>query len=174
MKRLAQTDQGSTKIISVTDPASAQDAATKNYVDTSTLSKPLNGAPSAGGSSGLTITLTSAQTQAIGDVCAINSSGQATLAKADAIANASAILIATAAVSGSASNTYMLTGTLRLSSSASWTKGGLIYLSTTGTTTNTMTQTAPSGANNVIQVLGVALDVGTILFSPSLVQVEHT
>lgn len=133
-----------------------------------------NGAPSAGTASGNIITLTSAQTQAIGDVCTVNSSSQATLAKADAIANASAVLIATAAVSGSASNTYLMTGVLRLSASASWTVGGLIYLSATGTTTNTMTQTAPSGANNVIQPLGIALGVGTILFNPSLTQVEHT
>lgn len=131
------------------------------------------GAPSANQSSGMIVGLTSAQTQAIGDVCTIDSTGKATLAKADAIANASAVLIATGAVSGSGANTYLLVGILRLNASASWTKGGLIYLSATGTTGNTMTQTAPSGANNVIQVLGIALDVGTILFNPSLVQVEH-
>lgn len=134
----------------------------------------LTAAPSAGASSGITLTLTSSGTQTIGDIVKINSSGQAALAKADVIADASALFIATAAVSGSGSNTYMALGTLRLSSSASWTKGGLIYLTATGTTGNTMSQTAPSSTNNVIQILGVALDVGTIMFHPSLVQVEHT
>lgn len=133
----------------------------------------LAGSLAAGASQGMTLTLTSAQTQAIGDLVKINSSGQATLAKADAIANASAVLIATAAVSGSASNTYMALGILRLSSSPSWTVGGLVYLSATGTTGNTLTQTAPSATNNVIQVVGVAIAADTILFNPSLVQVEH-
>ena len=52
--------------------------------------------------------------------------------------------------------------------------GGLIYLTTTGTTGNTLTQTAPSGTNNSIQILGVALAADTFIFLPSLVQVEHT
>lgn len=130
--------------------------------------------PSAGGSNGIKIALTSTETQAIGDVCNIDVNGKAHLAKADAIANANTLVMATAAVSGSAANTYLVHGVLRLSSSPSWTVGGFVYLSTTGTTTNTLTQTAPSGANNVIQILGVALAADTILFAPQLVQVEHT
>jgi hypothetical protein len=105
----------------------------------------------------------------------IDSSGHAHLAKADVIANASACLISAGAVSGSGSNTYLLpNGTCKLASSPSWTVGGLIYLSITGTTGNTLTQTAPSSTNNSIQILGVALAADTFLFQPSLVQVEHT
>jgi hypothetical protein len=130
-------------------------------------------APSAGVAQGIQITLTSTETQAIGDVCQIDSSGHAHLAKADAIANASAIVLADHAVTNSASNTYIVHGVCKLASSPSWTIGGLIYLSTTGTTTNTLTQTPPSGANNVIQIVGVALAADIIYFNPSTVQVEH-
>ncbi len=134
----------------------------------------LNATPAAGTVSGNIITLTSAETQAVGDLVQINSSGNAHLAKADVIANASAVLMAATAVSGSASNKYLLPGgILRLGSSPGWTVGGIVYLSTTGTTGNTLTQTAPSGANNVIQPVGVALAADTLLFNPSLTQVEH-
>jgi len=132
-------------------------------------------AAAAGTYTGNTVTLTSNETQAIGDAVQINSSGNAHLAKADVIADASTVALAVTAVTGSASNTYLLPGgTLRLSSSPGWTVGGLIYLSTTGTTGNTLTQTAPSSTGNAIQILGVAIKADTILFEPSLVQVVHS
>jgi hypothetical protein len=129
--------------------------------------------PGAGAVSGIILALTSTETQAVGDACQIDSSGKAHLAKGDAIAHAGVIVLAAHTVSGSAANTYLTHGVMKLASSPSWTVGGLIYLSTTGTTGNTLTQTAPSGADNVIQVLGVALAADTMLFSPSLVQIEH-
>jgi hypothetical protein len=128
---------------------------------------------STGGSSGIIIPLTSTETQGIGDAVQIKSDGTAHLAKADVIADASTILLSTASVTGSATNTYLVQGVLRLSSSPSWAVGGTIYLTTTGTTGNTLTQTAPSATNNVIQVLGVALAADTLYFNPCLVQVEH-
>jgi len=129
--------------------------------------------PAAGAVSGIILNLTSTETQAIGDACQVDSNGKAHLAKADAIAHASVIVLAAHAVSGSAANTYLTHGIMRLASSPTWTVGGLIYLSITGTTGNTLTQTAPSGSNNAIQVLGVALTADTMMFCPSLVQVEH-
>lgn len=132
-------------------------------------------ASGAGTYKGNILTLTSTETQAIGDAVQIDSSGQAHLAKADTLAHASGVLLAAAAVSGSASNTYLLPGgTLKLSSSPSWTVGGLVYLSSTGTTGNTLTQTAPSSTDNAIQILGVAVAADTILFMPSLSQITHT
>lgn len=122
---------------------------------------------------GVHLTLTAEQNQAIGDVCYIKNNGNAQLAKADVIANANAIVIvAEAAIGAAASGKYLVQGIVR-DDSWGWTVGGLIYLSLTGTTGNTLTQVAPSGANEVIQVLGVALSATTILFSPSLVQVVH-
>ena len=50
----------------------------------------------------------------------------------------------------------------------SWTVGGIIYVNTAGT----MTQTAPSGAGDQVQVIGIALSATTIYFNPSPVLVE--
>lgn len=123
---------------------------------------------------GIKITLTAHDTQAFGDVCFINSDGEAALIDADAIASMSAIVMcADASISADASGTYLLMGIARDDTWA-WTVGGLIYGSVTGTTGNTLTQTAPSGADDVIQVLGVATHADRMYFNPSLSQVEHT
>ena len=123
--------------------------------------------------SGITIQLVAAQNHAIGDVCRIDSSGQAYLAKADAIANASGICIcADATVTSANTGNYMLIGTIRDDTWA-WTVGGLIYLTITGTTGNTLSQTAPSAANNSVQIMGVATHADRMIFAPSLVQVER-
>ena len=49
--------------------------------------------------------------------------------------------------------------------------GGLVFLSTD---VGAMTQTAPSGADDVVQVLGVATHADRMYFAPQLVIVEHT
>ena len=49
---------------------------------------------------------------------------------------------------------------------------GLIYLSTTGTSGNTLTQTAPSGSGDIVQILGVATHADRIFFNPSLTYAE--
>ena len=50
-----------------------------------------------------------------------------------------------------------------------WTVGGLIYVSTT---TGTLTQTAPSGTGDQVQVVGYATHADRMYFNPSLVLVE--
>lgn len=122
---------------------------------------------------GVKTTIVAAQAQAIGDACYIASTGKAYLAKADAIANATAIaMVCDATIAQDATGNYLLFGTIR-DDTWNWTVGGKIYLSITGTTGNTLTQTPPSGANNVIQILGVATAADEMIFSPQLVQVEH-
>lgn len=124
--------------------------------------------------SGTIIALTANENQAFGDVCYINVDGQAQLADATVIATASAVVMcADASINADASGNYLLYGIARDDTWA-WTVGGLIYLSLTGTTGNTLTQTAPTATDEVIQILGVATHADRMLFNPNLAQVEHT
>ncbi len=125
-------------------------------------------------SSGIKTTLVANENQAFGDVCFINTDGEAQLADADAIATASVVVMcADASISADASGTYLLLGVAR-DDTWTWTVGGLVYLSTTGTSTNTLTQNAPTGTDDVIQILGVATHADRMFFNPQLVQIEHT
>ena len=134
----------------------------------------LNFAPSNLAYTGLTASLTANAAVGIGDVCYINSSGNAVIAKADAIADASGLVMAAGATGAGGTTTFLVHGTIQDSSTITLTAGAFYYLSTTGTTGNTLTATAPSGANNVIQILGWALgNTHTVYFNPCLVQVEH-
>jgi len=124
--------------------------------------------------SGIKIVLTAHDTQAFGDIAFINSDGEAALADADAIASSSAfVMCADASISADASGNYLLLGVARDDTWA-WTVGGLIYLTVTGTTGNTLSQTAPTGTDDVVQIVGVATHADRMFFNPQLVQVEHT
>ena len=122
--------------------------------------------------SGTIITLTAHDAQAFGDVCFINSDGEAALADASVIASASAVVMcADATIDANAPGNYLMTG-IANHTAWNWTVGGLIYLTITGTTTNTLSQSAPSGAGEVVQIVGVATHADRILFNPQLVQTE--
>lgn len=121
--------------------------------------------------SGVKIQLVANENQAFGDVCYIDSSGEAALADADAIATASGLLMCLGAVSTGGTGTYLMFGIARNDTWA-WTVGGLVYLSTTGTSGNTLTQTAPSGTGDIVQVLGVATHADRMYFRPELIQIE--
>jgi len=85
----------------------------------------------------------------------------------------SAVVMAAATISAGASGSYLVLGIARDDTWA-WTVGGLIYGTITGTTGNTLSQTAPTGANDVIQIMGVATHADRMFFNPQLVQIEHT
>lgn len=123
--------------------------------------------------SGIKITLNANENHAFGDVCYINSDGQAQLIDADAISSMSGLFMATGSISADADGVYLALGIAR-NDAWNWTVGGLIYGTITGTTGNTMSQTKPTGTDDVIQILGVATHADRIYFYPQLIQIELT
>lgn len=120
---------------------------------------------------GIKISLTAGVTMAFGDVGYIKSDGKVGLIDADAIATMSGIVMATAAISADAAGTFLLMGVAR-NDAWNWTVGGLIYGTVTGTTGNTLSQTAVSGTDDVVQIMGVATHADRMIFKPELIQVE--
>lgn len=120
--------------------------------------------------SGIKANFTAGEALVLGDACYMASTGKMMKADASAIATASAIAVATGTISADAVGAFVLYGIVRDDSAYSFTVGGLIYLSTTA---GAITQTAPSGVDEVIQILGVALSADMWMLNPQLVQVEH-
>lgn len=120
---------------------------------------------------GIKVTLTANENQAFGDVCRIGSDGDATIADASAAATSSALFMCLDTVTTGNPASYLALGIAR-DDTWTWTVGGLIYLSVTGTTGNTLTQTAPSASGEIVQVLGVATHADRMYFKPELIQIE--
>lgn len=122
---------------------------------------------------GITISLAATAEMNFGDVGYIASTGKVTLIDADAIASMSGVVMcADATIAANASGNFLLLGVARDDSWA-WTVGGLIYGTVTATTGNTLSQTAPTGTDDVIQIMGVATHADRMFFNPQLIQVEH-
>lgn len=123
--------------------------------------------------SGERITLTANENQAFGDLVYIASDGDAAIADADAIATGKVIGMCTATVTTGNPGVYLLRGVARKDAWA-WTVGGYVYLSTTGTSTNTMTQTAPSGTDDCVVIVGIATHADRILINidPTVVEIK--
>jgi hypothetical protein len=122
--------------------------------------------------SGNTVDFTAGSDFAFGDVGYISSNGNIIIANATAISTSSGFVLAGGTVSSGSSGLFLLVGITR-NDSWNWTPGGLVYLSASGSTGNTLTQTAPTDTDSVTQVIGVATHADRIFFNPSLVQVEH-
>lgn len=122
--------------------------------------------------SGLKIILTATDNMAFGDVGYIASTGKVSLIDADAIATMTGIVMcADATINADASGNFLLMGIAR-DDTWNWTVGGTIYGTVTGTSGNTLSQTAPTATDDVVQKLGVALSADTMYFYPMITQTE--
>ena len=120
---------------------------------------------------GLIAPMTAGASLAFGDAVYQKSDGEMHLGDADAASTSGVIAIAVASGSDGASSNFMFYGFVR-DDTWNWTVGGLIYLSTTGSSGNTLTQTAPTGSGDIVQILGVATHADRIFFNPSLTYAE--
>lgn len=128
--------------------------------------------------SGLTIQLVANEAQGLGDAVYIDADGEAHIAKADAVATSRVIGVCcvTGVTGASVTGTYLLHGVLRDDSAFNWTVGGAIYLTATGTTTNTLTQalTGLTGTDACTVQIGTATHADRMYVCPDTVIVEHT
>jgi hypothetical protein len=119
--------------------------------------------------SGLTRQVTAGENLVFGDPVYFKSDGKAWKADANGSGTFPCVGLATGTVSANASGTILMSGSAR-NDAWSWTVGGIVYLSTSAG----LTQTAPSGTGDVVQVLGVAFpNADTIAWQPSLDMIVH-
>jgi len=115
---------------------------------------------------------TANEAQAFGDVCYVNSDGEMQIADADTIASAVVVAMAIESIAADGTGDYLLFGTARDDTWA-WTPGGKIFLTVTGTTGNTLSQSAPSAEDDCVVIVGVATHADRMIFKPESVIVEH-
>lgn len=119
--------------------------------------------------SGTTLVATAGEDLTFGEPCYFKSDGKLWLADADSAATMPAMAIALDSISADASGLFLSRGRVRVDA-WNWTTGGIVYPSTTK---RNMTQSAPDGAADQIQAVGVATDPNELLFTPYPILVEH-
>jgi hypothetical protein len=119
------------------------------------------------------VPLTAGAAISFGQVCYMGSDGKMELTDADAIASSGGwAMCSDASIAENASGDFLLHGFARDDTWNWGTLGGFVYVDTA--TAGGMTQTAPSGTDDVVQILGVVVTSDIVYFNPQLVQVEHT
>jgi len=152
--------------ISETD---ASDAVSKKHTQNTDNTITIDSSPDSDTTAeGIKTTFTAGENLSFGDVCYVKSDGKLWKADADAESTSFTIALALATISADASGSFLLIGLAR-DDSWNWTVGSPIYLSTTA---GDITQTAPSGSGDIVQILGIATHADRIYFNPSLSQVE--
>lgn len=118
--------------------------------------------------SAISVTATAGENLVFGEVCYLKSDGKFWKSNADASTTMPVKAMALATINADASGSFLLIGITR-DDSWSWTIGGLIYASCT---TGALTQTAPSGSGDQVQIVGWALTATIMYFNPSYEMVE--
>lgn len=120
---------------------------------------------------GITVTGTAGTTIVAGNICYLAvADSKWELTDADALATAGGVLIgvATAAIAENATGEFLLYGLItETTASLDWpalTVGATVYV---GETAGTVQVAIPTGANNIIRVLGYATAADEIMFNPS-------
>ena len=132
--------------------------------------------PAAGGAdhtvSGLTNILTAGETVTFGDVCSLKvDDSEMYLAGGSAITTMPVTAMALATIADAATGSFLKIGYVR-DDTWTWTIAGLIFVAITGTTGNTLTQTAPSATGEQVQLVGYAFSADVMYFQPNLMLVE--
>jgi len=125
-----------------------------------------------GAYSGTVVTLTvdgSEGNTDFGQAMHVDTDGE--LIAADADGTATMPCIGLLVESGTGAKKVLMQG-IAVETDWNWTVGGLVYVSGDPTTTEGLTQTAPTGTGDQAQAIGVALSADAILVNVSLVLVE--
>lgn len=109
-------------------------------------------------------------TMNFGDVGYIASNGKVEFASASSDSTTGCLVMALTTVTSNNFADFLIFGVSR-SDSWNWTIGGYVYVSSSGTTGNTLTQTIPTGHGQVVQIIGFALSADVILFNPNLAKI---
>jgi hypothetical protein len=117
---------------------------------------------------GTIITITAGENLSQGDVCKCGSDGKFYKANAIDSSGVPATVMAIENIDVNSVGRALLVGFWK-DTSKTWTAGEYIYLSTTS---GQITQTAPSGSGNQIQVLGIASTSDTVYFNPNIIILE--
>ncbi len=122
---------------------------------------------------GQIVTMTNGNAASVnfGDVCYVATDGHMEFADADLASKMPGLYMAIETISASGSGKWLRTGIVR-DNTWNWTIGDEIYISTSGTTGNTLTQTRPSGTGDQVQVVGLALTADKMDFNPNLVVIQ--
>jgi len=118
--------------------------------------------------SGTTQSVTVGEAVVFGDLLYIKSDGKWWKADADAAATMPGLRMALASADADAACSTLVMGLVR-DDTWDWTVGGIIYASATA---GGLTQTAPSGSADIVQVVGVAYHADKMIFNPSMDMME--
>ena len=109
-------------------------------------------------------------TMNFGDVGYVAANGKVEFACASSDTTTGCLVMATATVTSNDYADFLIIGVARRDA-WNWTIGGYIYVSTSSTTGNTLTQTIPTGHGQIVQIVGYALTADVIVFNPTLAKV---